>query len=180
MRKNIYFQVPEAPPFNEAKDEADVELDFGTKDPEPEQPDVEVQQPKEEGFGQIFNKPITPPSEPELAVAMVDPDIPMDQQVPEPVKPKSYGASLFGVEDEPVIATAAADFEPEAVTSSGDESDEPAAVERPTMSTGEAIFADLPAMPNIGSTGATLFGMSEESGKVKHPDPADHPTILVL
>ena len=35
------------------------------------------------------------------------------------------------------------------------------------MSTGDAIFADLPTVPNIGSTGASLFGMSDESAKVK-------------
>ena len=37
----------------------------------------------------------------------------------------------------------------------------------PKMSTGDAIFADLPTVPNIGSTGASLFGMSDESAKVK-------------
>ena len=33
------------------------------------------------------------------------------------------------------------------------------------MSTGDAIFADLPAMPELASTGAAIFGMSEDSGK---------------
>jgi len=85
---------------------------------------------------------------------MVDPDLPTEKLVPEPVpepvsepaKPKSYGASLFGVEDEPVVAAAAsipAENEFENELSSSDVEEEPAKVEMPTMSTGEAIFADL-------------------------------------
>jgi hypothetical protein len=35
------------------------------------------------------------------------------------------------------------------------------------MSTGEALFADLPTVPDMNSTGATLFGMSDESAKVR-------------
>ena len=49
---------------------------------------------------------------------------------------------------------------------SSSEDEEEQKVEMPTMSTGEAIFADLPSVPNIGTTGASLFGMSDESAKV--------------
>jgi len=80
-------------------------------------------------------------------------------------KSKSIGASLFGVEDEQVIAARAAVIEPDMESSSTEEEEEK--VEMPQMSTGEAIFADLPSVPNIGSTGATLFGMSDESAKVQ-------------
>ncbi len=33
----------------------------------------------------------------------------------------------------------------------------------PTMSTGDALFADMPSMPDIKSTGAAIFGLSDES-----------------
>ena len=83
----------------------------------------------------------------------------------ESAKPRSIGASLFGVEDDQVIAARAAVIEPDMESSSTEEEEEKK-VEMPQMSTGEAIFADLPSVPNIGSTGATLFGMSDESAKV--------------
>jgi len=50
---------------------------------------------------------------------------------------------------------------------SDDESDgSTKAPEATQMSTGEALFADLPTVPDMNSTGASLFGMSDESAKV--------------
>lgn len=57
--------------------------------------------------------------------------------------------------------------EPELPSKSDSEDEEPAKkMEAVQMSTGEALFADLPAVPDMHSTGATLFGMSDESAKV--------------
>jgi hypothetical protein len=55
-------QLVQTEPEVAAKDDEEVEIDFGAKQPEPDQP--EEMASKEEGFGQIFNKLITPPSEP--------------------------------------------------------------------------------------------------------------------
>jgi hypothetical protein len=38
-----------------------------------------------------------------------------------------------------------------------------AVFEPPKMSTGDALFADMPSMPDIKSTGAAIFGLSDES-----------------
>lgn len=117
---------------------------------------------KEEGFGEIFSKQITTDLEPELSENNVDQDIPIS----EPAKPKSFGASLFGIEDDQIVPPKPAYVEPESSSGEEEEDETPKKVEMPQMSTGEAIFADLPSVPNIGSTGATLFGMSDESAKV--------------
>jgi hypothetical protein len=37
------------------------------------------------------------------------------------------------------------------------------AFEAPKMSTGDALFADMPSMPDVKSTGAAIFGFSDES-----------------
>ena len=89
------------------------------------------------------------------------------------VKANSIGASLFGGTDEPVAVSAEEpesapsnridDFNHKATSSSS--SSEANTPQKPPMSTGDAIFADLPAMPEVASTGAAIFGMSEDSGK---------------
>jgi hypothetical protein len=154
--------------------EAEVPIDFGAKEPEPEpEPEIEskpepepveaeeiVEATKEEGFGEIFSKQITTDLEPELSEN--NQDIPIS----EPAKPKSFGASLFGIEDDQIVPPKPAYVEPESSSGEEEEDETPKKVEMPQMSTGEAIFADLPSVPNIGSTGATLFGMSDESAKV--------------
>ena len=164
----------------EAEAEAEVPIDFGAKEPEPEpepEPEIEskpepepveaeveeiVEATKEEGFGEIFSKQITTDLEPELSENNVDQDIPIS----EPAKPKSFGASLFGIEDDQIVPPKPAYVEAESSSGEEEEDETPKKVEMPQMSTGEAIFADLPSVPNIGSTGATLFGMSDESAKV--------------
>ena len=94
------------------------------------------------------------------------------------VKANSIGASLFGGIDEPVaVCTEDTGIEyPDSVTAnkvtdynqkpeSSNSSSEGATPQKPAMSTGDAIFADLPTMPEVTSTGAAIFGMSEESAK---------------
>ncbi len=79
------------------------------------------------------------------------------------------GAALFGTSDEPMAGapvgggTGAALFGGGDADESSDDEDKPAASAK--MSTGDAIFADLPAVPDYNSTGANLFGASEESAK---------------
>lgn len=68
---------------------------------------------------------------------------------PEPSGP-SQGASLFGLPAEPEIK------------GKGEEEGEEYEGYKPKMTTGDAIFADLPAA-GPASTGANLFGTSEES-----------------
>ena len=60
-------------------------------------------------------------------------------------------AGLFDGSDGPVGGTAAGIFSDNA---------EPA---KPGLSTGHAIFTDAPAVPNIASTGAAIFGLGDES-----------------
>eukprot|EP00096_Caligus_rogercresseyi_P016259 TRINITY_DN884_c3_g1_i4.p1 TRINITY_DN884_c3_g1~~TRINITY_DN884_c3_g1_i4.p1 ORF type:complete len:1091 (-),score=328.00 TRINITY_DN884_c3_g1_i4:1802-5074(-) len=86
----------------------------------------------------------------------------------------SVGTSLFGtstIETEKKLdLTAAAYGDDEEVkdvesvlrdkTAPRDHVEEPL---EPKMSTGDAIFADLPAMPDLSSTGASIFGVSEEA-----------------
>jgi hypothetical protein len=60
----ISKQLVQTEPEVAAKDDEEVEIDFGAKQPEPDQPEETAEPSKEEGFGQIFNKLITPPSEP--------------------------------------------------------------------------------------------------------------------
>ena len=67
-----------------------------------------------------------------------------------PKVPGGLGAALFGTSDEPM--------EGQAVTEVG-------APKPPQLSTGDAIFADLPSVPDYKSTGASLFGASEESAQ---------------
>ena len=66
-----------------------------------------------------------------------------------PKVPGGLGAALFGTSDEPMEGP---------VTEVG-------AAKPPQLSTGDAIFADLPSVPDYKSTGASLFGASEESAQ---------------
>jgi type IV secretory pathway VirB10-like protein len=134
-------------------DDVEEEINFGAMEPEPE-PEIEPKTADTPEPPKEASEPVTPPPQPEVAT---------EKAVPEPAKAKSYGASLFGIEDAEAVVVAASEDTAAASSSSEEEESTPAKV---SMSTGEAIFADLPAVPDIGSTGATLFGMSDESAKV--------------
>ena len=90
------------------------------------------------------------------------------------VKANSIGASLFGGTEEPVSVSAndaddyldsqkINDFNHKAASSSS--SSENNTPQKPPMSTGDAIFSDMPSVPQVASTGAAIFGMSEDSGR---------------
>ena len=84
------------------------------------------------------------------------------------VKANSIGASLFGGAEDPVTVSAnetdylESNFNQKTASSSSSESNTP---QKPPMSTGDAIFADMTETPQVVSTGATIFGMSDESAK---------------
>ena len=91
-------------------------------------------------------KPPTPPSSPESEV-----------KAPEPIG--GLGASLFGTSDAP-MAGGEGKVTMFGAPSDSDSDDEGYAAK---VSTGDAIFADIPAVPEYNSTGANLFGASEEA-----------------
>jgi hypothetical protein len=98
--------------------------------------------PKEEGFSGIFS-----PGSEQTAEKTVHDEQPKieEEEYPEPppVIAGGTGAALFGSPD----------------SDSDDERPPPP----PTVSTGDALFADIPAVPDYKSTGANIFGASEES-----------------
>ena len=143
--------------------------------PPPEEVEDSAETPvKEEGFSGIFksdtdtSKDVNALStEQPLAAAVSTSDIPKAASAPEPETPAStpspveeqapankvpggLGAALFGTSDEPM---------------EGSSNIEVGAPKAPQLSTGVAIFADMPSVPDYNSTGASLFGASEESAQ---------------
>ena len=145
-----------------------------------------VEAEKAEASAEVPLPPPPPPEEEEQAAAAAVPDLTSprkaveeEEEMPPPPPPcepeaeaegpdgHSTGASLFGVdpsevpslpkeEDKPAIREAESPS-PEPVKSPSPPPPEPV-----KMSTGDAIFADLPTA-DVKSTGASIFGTSEES-----------------
>lgn len=132
-------------------------------EPVPDEPLVETEK-AEEGFKGIFKEEEKDDDDDSLAATESPTEVVSNEEVvaEEPVKEKEkasviggMGAALFGTSDLPMEGS---------VVQSPPSLD--AEDERPgKMSTGDAIFADIPAVPDYRSTGATLFGGSEESAQ---------------
>ena len=143
--------LPPPPPKAEEETVQDQSTLLDLTEPAPPPP-PEEEQPQAE--------PEPAPPEPDSTTEIAEPVAetaapPADDVTPQP-KPEvdagpSTGASLFGLPAEPQIKDG-----------EGEAGEEENAVEQPKMTTGDAIFSDLPTA-DAKSTGASIFGLSEES-----------------
>lgn len=178
---------PPPPPADLANPFADV-VTVTESEPPPPPPAVEdTVEAKEEGFSGIFtseNKDTNQLGVDSLAAAISASDLNADneekteeaattisvedspprKESPEPVAAiGGLGASLFGTSDAPMEGAGGgtgAKLFPDLPDYSDDSEPD---VRGGAVSTGDAIFADMPAVPDYRSTGASIFGASEES-----------------
>ena len=178
---------PPPPPADLANPFADV-VTVTESEPPPPPPAVDdTVEAKEEGFSGIFtseNKDTNQLGVDSLAAAISASDLNADneekteeaattisvedspprKESPEPVAAiGGLGASLFGTSDAPMEGAGGgtgAKLFPDLPDYSDDSEPD---VRGGAVSTGDAIFADMPAVPDYRSTGASIFGASEES-----------------
>ena len=186
---NQEASMPEAPPPSEPNI-SELKLEEEPPPPPPEIPE-HIASPKEEEVSAPLPESIPEPPGEDLVVPPVEKTVPVEEPLPSPPPSEemvldvkspvqgditveapvdskvesepapvveietpeeqgpSTGANLFGLDKEPDIE----EIKDEDVQEE---------VEQPKMSTGDAIFADLPP-GDVSSTGASIFGLSEES-----------------
>ena len=143
--------VPLPPPPPEEAAEAEKE-DASLPPPPPEEmaspPEEKAKEEQKEWKEEAVEPPRPPPQQEmeDAAVSRSPPPPAAESPAPQEPSGPSQGASLFGLPDEPEVKP---------------EDEEEEAEKQPTMTTGDAIFADLP-VAGPASTGANLFGTSEE------------------
>ena len=101
-------------------------------------------------------------SEPEKASKADEVAAPAAPSAAEAPSVGGLGASLFGTSDEPMGAPPTDDSIRKAIFGDGGgeaNGTEEGEGEGGGGTTGDAIFSDMPAVPNIASTGAAIFGV---------------------
>ena len=130
---------------------------------------IEQNESKESGFGGIFvNQEQDEISKERIQTATSHVSLneneskDSDAEESRPLKDKSESSDSS---DESESAAAPKETFNTGGTAAGlfDDAPSEAAVKPTTVSTGDAIFSDLPSMPDIKSTGAAIFGISDES-----------------
>ena len=179
--------LPPPPPPQSTVEMVDIQVPIVTEPEPPPSPPVVEDTPipppsaaKEEGFSGIFTSETKDANQlgvdslaaaistsdlndadeekDEKAVDSVD-DSPKKES-PEPAAIGGLGAALFGTSDAPMEGAAPGGTGANIFADLPSEDSEP---DLKQVSTGDAIFSDIPSVPDYKSTGASIFGASEES-----------------